>query len=353
MKASSSEETKANYTINDGNLNTSFWFEILQKAWMKIDLPGVIVVTTVTLHGDNIIIAGAIVLVEHLDRLPWSKRFGVCSIRALNGSHACLRYERFISSCNVSCDSTLIGDKVRIEFEDTSGHECYKEQKLNEVIVHGYEHDTYNIWSQWGEWSSCYVACSRGIKLKSRSRNCIKSTSIKCLLPETNGRALLQVSNQKCFGQTKSCRCISDRPLSVNCSGDNFNSIPSFHEEVTKGIYSLYFNGNKITNITLRTFQRSTNLRELMLQYNNIENIDAGSFGGLPKLKKLFLKGNNIRKFEAQMFYGLGNLEELWLSDNYITQSRENCAFALICFFAFALTLSSAFAWVHFKCIGK
>ena len=92
--------------------------------------------------------------------------------------------------------------------------------------------------------------------------------------------------NEECFGRNKSCSCLHNNPLSVNCSGGNLVSIPHFDDEITNKIYSLYFSFNNITEINSTTFQRLTNLRQLMLMNNHITKIDKGSFVGLHKLRQ-------------------------------------------------------------------
>jgi hypothetical protein len=80
----------------------------------------------------------------------------------------------------------------------------------------------------------------------------------------------------------------------------------------------LGLNDNKISHISLNTFNGLSNLKCLKLFVNQITSIEDFSFQNLNKLNHLFLGFNQLNTINLNTFNGLINLIELDMRSNVI-----------------------------------
>uniref|UniRef100_A0A914Z2S6 Uncharacterized protein n=1 Tax=Panagrolaimus superbus TaxID=310955 RepID=A0A914Z2S6_9BILA len=161
-------------------------------------------------------------------------------------------------------------------------------------------------------------------------RNVINASlisKVKCHRPMLlQGHNLIQVEedDMKCSGIEKraavSCadkkRCPSECACTatiVDCHDRSLSHIPS---NLPIGIEEIRLNGNKITSIPSKAFEKLHKLRTLDLSRNQINEIAADAFSDLNKLQHLHLFHNNISELAPQTFFGLKELEMLMLNAN-------------------------------------
>uniref|UniRef100_A0AC34FEV5 Slit n=1 Tax=Panagrolaimus sp. ES5 TaxID=591445 RepID=A0AC34FEV5_9BILA len=161
-------------------------------------------------------------------------------------------------------------------------------------------------------------------------RNVINASlisKVKCHRPMLlQGHNLIQVEedDMKCSGIEKraavSCadkkRCPSECACTatiVDCHDRSLSHIPS---NLPIGIEEIRLNGNKITTIPSKAFEKLHKLRTLDLSRNQINEIAADAFSDLNKLQHLHLFHNNISELAPQTFFGLKELEMLMLNAN-------------------------------------
>jgi Leucine-rich repeat (LRR) protein len=95
-------------------------------------------------------------------------------------------------------------------------------------------------------------------------------------------------------------------------------------ERFETGLRELDFSGNKLTNLTDKTFSiwNVLDLHSLNLSNNNIEVLERYVFYGVTHLQDLDLSRNNIFSIDGETFYFTSNLTLLLLANNRLSEIK-------------------------------
>ena len=74
-------------------------------------------------------------------------------------------------------------------------------KRIDDIVVHGYRTQLFNIWGSWGKWSMCTKTCGGGTS--SRYRYCHNPTPLKCAHSAHASRARWHGERRVCG--TKDC----------------------------------------------------------------------------------------------------------------------------------------------------
>lgn len=109
----------------------------------------------------------------------------------------------------------------------------------------------------------------------------------------------------------------SPKLTKISANGNRLAAIPDLSG--CSSLSVLFFDFNKIKNISENTFQGLEKLLTLFLHDNEIEEIHPSAFKGLTSLSRLMLNFNHIPSLPKGVFDGLSDLDILQLQYNKIT----------------------------------
>ena len=97
----------------------------------------------------------------------------------------------------------------------------------------------------------------------------------------------------------------------VNCFRIGITSIPSFAENIRKGVALLDRRYNEIITFNSTSFHGMQRLQFLRLHHNKIASISSTMFQGLTNLRILLLDSNLIIKVDDSAFDSISKLDTL------------------------------------------